>query len=155
MKNNLINQKNIENMETVTSTPIMNGQNHFNINAENPFNSPAFNLTPCMTPIQKKEDNLAAMQSLRGMIGLNNLSEADKVKLCYTTDGIKKRSILINSPINPYNKKLIKEKMTLQPIPEKKIVKNEEMKINDKEEIVKGEIKVKGVLDNLKKLGLN
>lgn len=113
MKDNLIQKQNIKNIdqnETIESTPIMNAQTFLNGGGGQ---IEGFNQTPLMTPIQapmsmqKREEGL---KSLRGMLGLGNLTEEQKIRMCMTTGVTQKRNPLLASPINIYNKKFVREK---------------------------------------------
>ena len=77
MKTSYIKQTKIEtslDYDITMSTPVMNGRTlQLPITNENPFNSPAFTLTPKMNLGQmgRNEEVNNALQSLKGMMGIN------------------------------------------------------------------------------------
>ena len=84
MKTSFLKQTKIETSidhDITMSTPVMNGRTlPLPYQNENPFLSPAFNLTPKMNVSQMNNNDqvIDALQSLKGMMGINYSSEQSK-----------------------------------------------------------------------------
>jgi hypothetical protein len=87
-----------------------------------------------MTPMTKKEDTISKLK-LKELLGINDKTEV----MCFS-EGLRKRTdFKINSPINIYNKKIVRAKW-------------EGEKVVEEEKIENG--KVEQVRNKLKNLGI-
>lgn len=72
----------------------------------------------------KKEDALSKLK-LKGLIGV---SEKDNFELCLTSEGVRRTTdFIVNSPINLYNRKIIRAKWDGEKVVEEE--KKEDVKV--------------------------